>query len=187
MSESDTVVNAADASTEAVFVRFWLRENLVTPGGEDVPGTGLLISEAQNGSFTQSTNSANTILYITIDTTYFNDTGVENLQVEVTNPDGTIAQTLSLNTDFQHETGLAVTGEVFLYNWGTRRYVFYDTLRTKLFVFIELQPNDILQLRRHLQLPLIRILMIWLKVGYLQKCKQNLIGLRIYLRMFNLN
>lgn len=115
-SERDRRVNAADASApgESVFVRFWLRPNIIVPGGEGNPGTGLLIAEAQNGSFTQTSNDPDGILYIALDDAYVTNTGTSNLVVEITDPDGNIDQRLNLDTDFEQDDELTgAAGTIF--------------------------------------------------------------------------
>ena len=106
---------AADASAmgEADFVRFWLRESLVLPGGEDTAGTGIRIDEAQNSSFTQSSSSQNTILYVALPTAYVASTGTDHLRVLVENPDGAIEQNLPFDSAMTEETTLVATGDIF--------------------------------------------------------------------------
>lgn len=94
------------------FVRWWLRNALVQPGGESASGTGIRIDEAQLDSFTQVSDQVDGILYLTLPDAFV-ALGIDGLRVVITRADGVIDQVLSLETDFTEEIGLSAEGTVY--------------------------------------------------------------------------
>lgn len=101
LNEDDVPVRAVDASTETT-VTFYLLSTAATVDGD--------LTGGQVGSFRQTTDQRNGILYVRMPSNYVPNTGEENLYVEVTNTDGTNSTFITLDT-YTERTDLLVAGD----------------------------------------------------------------------------
>ena len=100
-TETDTVFRVVDASTE-VTVTFYLLDTAATVDGD--------LTGGQVGSFTQTTDNQIGILYVRFPSSYQSSTGANNLYVEITNANGTVARFTPLSS-YTERTDLLVAGD----------------------------------------------------------------------------
>lgn len=110
-TDTNTFTNRVDVTADAQFVRFWLRDNLVTVTNVDTLGEGLAISEAngvlpQNGpTFQQTTDDQNAYVYVTLPDAFVSGQNLNNIYLVVKS--GTdIVSSAQFGTSFVYQSDI---------------------------------------------------------------------------------
>ena len=101
LNEDDVAVRVADVS-DTVTVTFYLLNTAATVDGDLTGGS--------TGSFHQTTDQRNGILYVRLSPTYVSNFGKDNIYVEVTDPGGVVSTYVALST-FTERTDLLTAGD----------------------------------------------------------------------------
>ena len=119
----------AASTPDLTFIRFWLRESVVTDA--NAVGTGLRIDEAngtlgendvdarEGPTFQLNTNADQSIVYMSLTTNYVNlPTDLNTLWMVVKNTDGSIDSTVNVGPHVTVVSGLGVAGTLYQFTSG---------------------------------------------------------------------
>lgn len=101
INEQDTPVRIVDSGTETT-ITFYLLSTQASVDGD--------LTGGQTGSFTQTTDNRRAYLYVRVPSLYTSSQGVDNLYVEVTDPNGTVVSFQQLST-YKERDDLLVGGD----------------------------------------------------------------------------